>query len=1477
NKDKGEAWFKVSNLDVWAYTKSETGEFRWKFEPTDNITFEVHAEYFNGTLVPDGSEVSIENLLYVQRGPPVPVPIDIYDKSNSSQTSGGVANVWIKAKAGKSLDQGYYMAIIKVRSNDSEQKEELHEVWFEVSVLEVYGWADPWYVSQSGNASMKIVVKKVDGSPVNATLTLVELRDTMTWTEIDKSLYPYGYSKNTTGNEITVDFSFSVSNLPIGQYEAVVRVNAYDLGATSDAYVWFSVQNYQISGELVNPSKRVYAPEENVEMWITVKDPGGSALEGKNVSVYQLVNTESWPWTFKEAKMVGQASPTDAGGRTKVIFKAPKESGVYRPMVNVSGELQKDPWLLPEFEVRSIAVNVKLFDENGNEMEEFPAGSTIQVEVNISNPTGGEISVSQLSMKYRSMDTGTETQLQTITSNIQESNYLTFISPSSEGEYVLYVSVTDNVTGNIIVSKRWFRVKTFDLNFWTEKWAYDTGQNITVYLDARNPDGSPINITVHLQALRDMWSGTSISGYSKNPLNVSGTGTYNIITDNLQPGEYEAELCVYKQGTDPGTECENGRRVYIGFSIQSFEVHAFTEKGSFTPQDEVELFIVVELSSGALENPSNYVLSFIDLRDRKTWLNISSAITSQITVENQTSPMNRKRITFTTSGLSAGEYIARFNVTHIPSGESRMREVWFKISDYEITIDTVPPVGEERRFFTGEPITFNITVTPAPNETVEGRVILKDDYRWITLQEHTINITSQGFTLQNITIDTPGRYTLVAEVGSAEKFYWFEAGSYKIEIIHWDPNTVHDISPGEDVTIVFDILYPNGSEYQGNVTVTVADIKNTWDWTSTGVNNLNETNITANAGSYEQYSFTPNLGPGEYEAQLEFKTLADDKITTEYYHFNVRTKEFWAWPEGGPFSPGDNVTIKAVLRYPNGTAWSGINITIDEIYSQKEHRSIMDDVSFTTQYIDTDPSGIATLSFTLPANLTGKVDVKLREGDGNEITWTGFDINTYELRIDRMDDKWIYLPGENFTRRLYVFKSGSPQEGVDISVRIWKHGLWEPGQNISYYYLGQTDSSGFKYINIPVPGEPARYEAEIIAGKDAATYWEGFEVATFFADAWVIGENSNTDRLSEGENAIIAVYVNDPEGNKVAGANVSIIEFRKIDGWIPVSVEVIKDNQTTDTTGRAELRFIAPNDTGEYVAIINVTANISGTVSSTERHVWFMVTQFGVSISFVCPPDVSTCMPDTAIEGGSLTAKLSISGDTSNITNVNFCLDRVRNIFTGVETFYGVCNTTTTNTTYLTFTVPTERGSYDAIFKVDIQSDKGVESFEEWRWFEVKSEGEHYINAWMEPHDAWAGENATVIIEVWSADWQDIDEESSCEKFELVEIRDTQSWNLEADRSSIQQWYLGAYEGPGPPGVRLVFTIPETLNPGEYEAKLNVTCSGISTEHRVHFRVVSFQVSFLMNEILQTNKNVQFWIKIMNASGDPVVGATVYK
>ncbi len=1471
NKGYFEAWFKISNLDVWTETTTNSGEQgKWRFSPSDNVTIKTHCRYFNGTALPDGTAVLVDDLMYAQKGPPMPVPSDVWDGYSGTTTS-GEALIRVRAASGQSLSQGQYMVLINVTPPGSSTSE-IAEAWFEVSALDVYGWAQPPYVGTGDNISIMVSASKIDGTAINTTISLVELRDASTWSDVMGRLDDPPADKSSS--QTTTSFSFNTTGLSTGNYEAVLRVNCPELGAKSEVYAWFTIENYQIYGEFVDASDNVFAPGENVEMYITVSHPNGTYMGGQNVEVYQLVNTKSYPWSFKDATMVGTPDPTDSySGKARVTFKAPSTSGRYRPMVNVSGELQTDPWLMPDFVVRSADVRVSLHDSSGNPMDDFSTGSDVQVRVDVSSPTGGTVSLSSISMRYKSLASGQETSLQTLTSGLGSTNWLNFTSPTEEGEYVLYVSVTDNTTGNVIIEKRWFQVKTFDVWWWMDQWSVSPGDDAAVHIEGWTPGGAAADFNVSLLELRDMWTWENASGYSigdGSPERISGSGTYNISTLGLDMGEYEATLCIY----DPSQGCLSGsQRLYVGFSVQSHEIYTWPMQGSFTTSDEVRL--AVEVNDNGLQLPDD--VEFMSLRNEKTWADATSSISAL----SNTTQGSTWIVSFPASDLTPGEYSMRVNVTY--SGESRTREIWFRISDYSLSIDTVPPTGGQggREFSLGQEITFNVSVIPAPSIDTPGKLILKDDMSWqeVASTDVTINSTT-GFATQVFTFNEPGFYTLIAQAGDAEEFLWFEVDAFDIFFNH--EMSEHQLEPGQLLNMTFNITYPNGTEFSGDINITCMNIRKTWDWgTVDGTSNLEPRTVTASLGSWESYNLTlpGGIGAGEYEAELEFSTGGIS--TKDHFWFQLRTKQFDAWTGAGSYEPGDEVNIKAELRYSNGSAWSDVNISIEEIWSKDSWQEV--DVSYTTPYADTGSQGRVTLNFTLPADVSGMIDVKLKENTGGETRWLSFDVNSFDISVYRPNNKWMYLPGEVFDSDIYVSKSGIPQSGVNISARVWESGTeWSEGNEaMSVYPSGLTDSEGYKSLNFTVPSGTGHYEIEILAASGAARAWEGFDVATFFVDAWIDGNVSGMETVSPGEGIIITVYVKDPSGTRIEGANVSIIEVMDEQNWSPVAVTKTKDNQSTDYSGRAELKLIAPQTAGEYIVRLNVSYNDSGTVTSSVREAWFKVSRFSTSIQLVCPPGApDNCNPNSVPAGGNLVARSTVSGN--GLVSTTLCLENVRSMWTGMDTQYDLCNTTSaadnTSMTTIAFSAPQDYGDYDAQFELQITDQLDSDYTDDYRWFKVEGDSSGImLSGWIEPNSPWSGTNATAYIEAWDSSWYPVDL-SSCQA-EISEIRDSMSWSVVKNGSEVSQWNLGEVQGGmGPDGaIQMVFEIPSDLPYGDYEARVEVSCPDeTSLENFMHFRVPAFQVSSLMREIVRSDEEVKFWFRVTDNNGNPVTG-TVHK
>ncbi len=1465
NTDYGYAWFKVSDLDIRVETKDENGMWKWSYSPADNITFSINATYFNQTPVPPNSNASIEALLLMKEGPPISISSDIYATSPPVTLNQGAGSLWLKPSNGKTLPQGFYQALIKVVTPDGLR--EIQEAWFEVRVINAWSYADPSSVSPNDNVTIRISVTRVDGTPVeNATCQLYKVRNAMTWTEVNFPQVP----SVTTGTDGVATLEFPASQFNDGDYEAVIRVTSDELGATTESYAWFSVKKYKISAWLVDGSKYIYSPGDTVQMWVRVEYPNSTwqnpqYIPNVNVTVYKFANTENWPWSYVSSVDMVQTEATDPTGMALIKFKAPNDMGTYNPMIriNVSGDVYSstNPWDSSSFQVRSASVNVRLIDNSTGlmtETDKFSVNSTITVEINVSNPSGGEVNVSSIALKYKNIDSGEETSLQTLSSNLDENNYAHFVAPEKEGDYVLFVTVTDGSTGRPLTPvKRWFKVKLFDPRFWTDKWSYSQGENITVHLDVVDVNDNPVNITVNLTGVRDAWSQTPVAVISEGEKNITGQGEYTFSSPQ-ENGEFEAILCLYSQGSS----CtENSQRIYIHFAVESFRIDMWPNSPSFMPTENV--MINIELKSGnSFIDPDNYTVNWVDLRDTSTWSNQDAYITEPTESNGGIYKSGvRKIVSFSAENLTTGEYKATLNVTY--GSESRLRDVWFKISDAQITIKTIPQVnGHNRdRWFAGETIMLNISINPAENTT--GTLRLMDDYSWTEVAVYNFDVVN-GNAIVNLTINRTSRYVAIVKIGNAEEAYCFEVGAYRIDMKEW--LTEHELKPEDNVTVIFNILNPDGTEYQGYFNVTV-NIRNSWDWGLVASNVYNSTMMATNT-SDEQITFPHGMQSGEYDAEIIFNI--GDKTQTENFWFMVKTNIFEGRSDKNSYMPGETVNIDVFFALPNKTGLSNVNVSIDSIRKKSDWSEAV--VNYITRSTLTDSNGHATLNFTL-TNTTGELSVKLI-GNGTQIAFLDITVSGYDAWVEREANKWSYRPGENFTATLYVFDNNkNPVSNRSVNVKVRRED-WSFVESVDIN--GQTGVNGNFSIKFSLdPGNftPGHYMLEANIDNGAAIVKDvWFKVETFNTKIETLKEDQSTgtfsheDQFTQNDTIVIRIEVVDSNWNIIpTNVNATLIEVRDNMYWIDETSKVVLTNIVSSSPGVVDVKFMPINlTTGEYIARINVTANVSGVVSSNIADAWFKISPFKVRIMFECPQGAAdNCNPRITTSGGELTARVNISGLYSNFT---VCLERIRNLYTGIETAYsGIC--TNNISIPITFTAPSDEADYDAIFSVNVDGQPYGDIVE---WFKVG--GNYYMNAWTEPWNVWAGSNVTVWVELWGQNWEDINE-SQC-SFDLTELRNTINWNVLY--SNITEWILGPPTDPfGPRGYRIKFTVPPELGAGEYSVHINAVCNGTSISNDAWFRVVAFQVAMLMDNTLSPNQQARMWTKVMSKEGGPIENATI--
>jgi len=1464
NTEMASMWFKISNLNLWVDTKDSQGAWKWRYGPTDNITFWVNAYYFNGTQVPSATVASVEGLYMMKDGPPIKVASTLYSTSNQTNVSGGTGISWAKAAQGKTLPQSFYMTAIKVTLPDGTS--DTQEAWFEVSVMDINAYADPSSVSPSGNVSIKLQVKKSDGTALEgATVALYKLRNMNTWTEVTLP----SFSPVNTSSEGAATLSFPATSLN-GNYEAELKVTSSTLGATAVGRAWFEVKQYKITGWPVDGSKTAYQPEETVEMWVKVEYPNSTwsspqYVTGATVSVYKFANTESWPWNYVESVDMVQSGTTDSQGTCKIKFKAPSDAGLYSPMAQLNSNYNStSAWEISNINVRSASVLVSLFDNSTGSLvstDKFSTGANVTVEINVSNPAGGEVNVTGIALKYKDLSSDAFTNLQTLSYGLGANNYASFTTPSTEGDYVVYVTVTDGSTGRTLpAEKRWFKVQTFEVRFWMEQWSLSPGQNASVNFNALAPGGGAANFTVELEEVRNAWSWTTVNlSYDDGAKNITGNGAY-VFTVPSVCGEYEVMFCSYAQGLACSASSQRQR---LHINVETFRVDTWPTKASFTTAENATLNVEARFANGTTIGPSTYNATLIELKNSVTW---ESKI-HLITVPSAANDGTRKTFPINATNLTVGDYMARINVT--TSSESRVRDAWFKISDAEITVRTVPQVDNRNRdrWLVGENITLNVSISPAQTGTIKMK--LMDDYGWreVASYEYSITGSYRSFT---ITVNQSSRYSAIIKIGSAEAFYWFEVGAYQIDVS--DSQSTHELRRTENVSVVFDVKSPDGSQYNGTVGVYVRRLRNPWDWSPVaGTDNMFSANLTAGSGS-ESFNFSHGQSSGEYDTEIEF--LVENRSTMRGFWFMIRDNLVEARPWQRTYAPGATAHIDVWVGYPNRTAISGANVTILAVKDRRYWTDVP--VTYLNRSNLTGASGVAMISFGLPANTTGTFDVKFNvsAGSSSQVAFTELSVSGYDAWFERSGNLWSYSPGQSLNGTVKVFDSNNnPVNGTAVAV-IARNQQWNALHDVGV--SGSTGIDGAFAVSLPLNAgnfTPGDYSLEIDIGGGTATIRDiWFKVETFRTKVNMMKESSgtlsSTDNFGTSDTIVVEVQVLDANGGLVSSrVNSSLVEVRSM----PFGDNVTGNFTTlTDTlpqeNGVTRVKLNQSGSlTGEFTIRVNVTGNISGVVASNTVDAWARVKEYELSLSFACPPGAgSNCDPRRATSGGTLRVNVTMAGTYSTF---RVCMGRIRDIYTGRETNYGTQYCVTNSTYLLAFPAPTATGDYDAVFDITVN---GQMSGDRGEFFRVG--GAYDMNSWVEPNNVYAGQNATMWVQIWGPGWSDINE-STC-SISITEMRNARTWQTIS--TNLTYWNRGPGSEMDPPGIRLVFTVPSTLAPSDYMVKSQAVCNSSTMTGEGWFRVVIFQVASLLDQKLKSNTSTQMWLKVMNgSSGAPLTGATV--
>ncbi len=1490
--DTGTAFFQVSNLDVFVDTQ-RSGSSAFVFKPTDTVQLSVTANFFNGTPVPNGSNVTVDKLLFISGKSPKVISTDKYTATTNT-TAGGQTVVTVKPKSGQSLKKGDYLVFVKV---DTGSVEEIREAWFMVKSFFVYAYTMPFYYAQpSVPTTIYGFVFDPDFNLIpNINISFEGFYDTQNFDLVEQ----IGASPTTTN--AWGSFELNVNSTPAIEDVYVYVIDAFNpnTGEAEEYIDYLQIQKFSsLSCSFVDSDQSTVSPSSSVQYKITITNTDGTGVADQNVSITKFTDLESW--TDKVATTTSSGT-TNADGVATITVTAPSSIGRYRPIPSVNGEeLSSDSYsagMWPcELGVYQTEVEVQLQDSNGAQTTQFVPESNISVNFLLSNPGGGAVDMNELKLvqytclspqcKVASPPPWVSELGAKKTSDFDTTNILRFTAPSKKGKYMLVTQAkdTDNNIKSIPVT---FEIvgATFDYDVWLRTYGIDLGQTLVFGVNT----GGDIKINVTGLTNIDTGQAVNIAG-TEQSFSEGQEQNYTYDLSGLtQSGTFDVELCIYTGATCTNT---SDQRVYT-FNVYNNVFpwgRPFNPMGGYASGDTISLEVKLENNVGGA-----IAVADGDVYLQHIW-NGPTDLASEFTVAVGDSPnAGWKLVNLTGFALDPGGYEAEVAIEYLGVNYTAM--IHFYVKQYDLDLITSDgssmdsPDFQPPRYSTGDNVDFNIS---GPADT-DGKLYIFDADGWVRLDGLTADFTTDGtgFHQETMVFADGGPYVAIAAIPDldspmhVEAHYPFDIKSGFDVFFNWE-NMHTFIGNGENLTLEFTVYDVDGNPLNGGeINVTILQYFNPMNW-----NVLNDSvGITANdlvigGDGVVSFSFNPQVALGEYEAEVAFNIGSNQVI--RHVWFRISAGDFWAWPDRPDYKPGDTVNLFVNARNPDGSGISGQTMELE--YVEWGNQTI--DVSYLTTTTDTtDANGEAQLAFTIPPHLKGSFRAILNWTDQNEIRTVT--VSSSSLWVDIYEiTPWPYAAGDTLSLEVYVKEDdGTPVSGMSVNYTVRSES--DNWNDIANGSAGDTDADGKATINYDLPADAnGFYDLEIDIGNGAVTRWWGVMVSPF--DVWmnVWGEVTGEDatygdwELPTTANVVVSVDVNYQNGSAIAGANVTLIDVWQI-GHNGPGTSVMSDitgittDTSTDANGLAELRFGIANLTAgkDY----DMEVQIQNGASTTMMRRWFRITATSWAVELTADPtlnDTSNYDVDSKGPGDLVFVSINVTGYDNKS---ELCLDRVQSLRDWRTHWIGQCLDydaleAVSGAFTLNFSAPMDSGEYEAIVELRKQGDWGgwYPEKEKWLWFEVLggAEADYQFDAWTENWNLWTGQNATVNVEIWNRQsWFNENETAICGNIEIAEIRDSETWDVVKTSGDLTQWLEYPTDPWGPPMTMLKWVVPSDLEAKEYMAK--VWCEDLNIFRDTWFNIASFQPAMLMPENIMANQNVSFWLKVTYYNGSPLFNASV--
>jgi len=1022
------------------------------------------------------------------------VNLSVYNVTNATTSESGIASlsftVPAASKEGTQLQGGWYAIVLNI-SNGTQSL--LTEPWqspqMEVRsyliMLDLMNSRNDWASSLmvGENASVQFRVEYPSnrtGVPnINVSLLSLEYANGTLYRNLtvqrpgNSTRY---YQANTTDANGNARLALLYSNASsITESATPDETGQFVLVASAGAETmrrWFDVSSFNTKIDMNNTWE--FRLDGNLTLTAHATDANENDITGVLVNISEV--RSGWTWNQKTFDPIAAIATGSGGARVSVPLASLNitEPGDYNLRMEFSqGNTRTSQW---------IWFRAKSFDLQVFPTRPFFVGQALNFTINASSGAAGIAGINATLVSIR--DSWSWNVLRSYigqyntTTGSNGLGYLPGPSNLSKGFYIAEINVSNAPT-----FYAWFDVRAFEVNAWSNRWAYQQGENISAMVRINPPSNATVYYTAYTPNGGQLNGNFSINDANRNEIENGNGAQLTGLTNSS--GYYQLKLLV----SDP-TDASKFEERWISYEVRTFDAWVWLQPWQYANGENATANVNVYLGNTPLPNVT---ASLAGIGTRIEVLNGTSETNMGLTIQllnagwgNQPDPMRWQPTEWASANISnsTNSTLFTFNKTSHTEGMS--------FGQYTIKLDWLWNDWQNNnapkanfRVFRDHTAPNNITGTsltnswgqatlnfPVQSDLKKGsyeptirlqyRSLSQDMPAWMEVIpfSYTARLNKKTYNSgENATLNITATQPVNISVIGIMKWGW-----QPVENMTFIPATKGEISPGKNISLnasgtVYSVVLNNITKDPGswsskaNVSLYVNGTFNTsreiWQWNEEPVGDviIKVMNIMGDRAEIStsvpykvqntqaaQINFTVPSEQAGYSVSLMLQN-GDTRIYDNIW-FEVAQLNLWGWSDKWSYDAGDNVTLNIEGRY-GGTPANGTFVAVNRILRFNDSRYDWDVYNNTTSALN------ATI------NSEGRAQIKIPTTDGGsynaEVYAYESGVKAAETKIwynTRLFDAWTWMSnwqvylGDNIT----VYASTNPPQ-ANASIEVYEDNM----------------------------------------------------------------------------------------------------------------------------------------------------------------------------------------------------------------------------------------------------------------------------------------------------------------------------------------------------------------------------------------------------------------------------------------------------